>query len=181
MSKFAHLAGGLTAALLATCALAADPPHSGGHVAGAPHGGMPPRGFHAAPPSFHGQLPQGSWRAGSPRYEQGRPGHDLSVFNGRRYSGFTAADRSQWQTGAWRHEYHNGHMGWWWVVGSFWFFYPAPIYPYPTYVGPDYYYDYYGLYPQPAYYWYYCEDPPGYYPAVQACNVEWEPVPPQGP
>jgi len=70
-------------------------------------------------------------------------------------------------------------MGWWWVVGDLWYFYPEPIYPYPDYVGPDYYYDYYQYY-SPPYYWYYCEDPPGYYPDVQECNEDWEAVPPEG-
>lgn len=59
-----------------------------------------------------------------------------------------------------------------------WFFYPQPIYPYPLYVGPSSYYDYYGTYGPPSYYWYYCEDPPGYYPYVPRCNLPWEPVPP---
>ena len=169
------------AALVAAASPAAGlPAHLGG---GGARVGMPPRGFHAAPPSFHGSLaPSHAAPApGAPRYELGRPGHDLGAFNGRRYSAFSAGDRAAWRGGGWRHEYHNGHLGWWWVVGDSWFFYPAPIYPYPDYVGPDYYYNYYDYYPAPSYYWYYCADPPGYYPQVQSCNVEWEQVPPQEP
>jgi hypothetical protein len=142
---------------------------------------MPPHGFRSAPRDFRGPLPQAGVRPGAPRYELGRPGHDLGVFNNHRFSQFNGGDRESWRGGAWRHERHNGHLGWWWVIGDLWFFYPAPIYPYPTYIGPDYWYDYYGNYPSPPYYWYYCEDPPGYYPQVQHCNVDWEPVPPQAP
>jgi hypothetical protein len=108
----------------------------------------------------------------------GRPGHDLGAFRGHSFRQFSPTERDAWTRGGWRHVNHNGYLGWWWVVGDDWFFYPAPIYPYPLYVGPDYYYDYYSYYPAPAYYWYYCEDPPGYYPAVQDCNVPWQPVPP---
>lgn len=173
----AALVGGLA---LAASALAADPPQ--GH-AGSPRGtvggGMPPRGFHGAPSGYHGALPRGGPGPGASRYQLGRPGHDLGAFNGRGFSRFTGQDREQWRGGGWRHEYHNGHLGWWWVVGGLWYFYPEPIFPYPTYVGPDYYYDYYNYYSQPSYYWYYCEDPPGYYPDVQQCNGEWEPVPPE--
>src|SRR5581483_7164787 len=152
---------------------------AGGHAGGFFHGGaMPPHGFHGAPPTFHGALPSGVPH-GSPRYQLGHSGHDLGVFNGRRFGQFSRSDRANWTGGGWRHDWHNGHLGWWWVVGDLWYFYPAPIYPYPTYVGPDYYYDYYNYYPSPSYYWYYCEDPPGYYPDVQECNGDWEPVPPQ--
>ena len=33
----------------------------------------------------------------------------------------------------------------------------------------------------PSAYWYYCMDPKGYYPEVQRCNVEWQPVAPKPP
>jgi hypothetical protein len=32
----------------------------------------------------------------------------------------------------------------------------------------------------PGSYWYYCQNPAGYYPYVQQCNGAWQPVPPQG-
>jgi len=38
--------------------------------------------------------------------------------------------------------------------------------------------------PPPEQFWYYCGDPDGYYPYVQSCNREWQPVPvtpPGGP
>jgi len=173
MSRLSRVAAGVIAAVgcfFAVSAFAADPPHGAG--------GMPPRGFHAAPPSFHGSLPLGGRAPGTPRYSLGGPGRDLGAFNQHGFSRFTPGERNLWEHGAWRHENHNGYLGWWWVVGDNWFFYPGPIFPYPLYVGPDYYYDYYNYYPSPENYWYYCEDPPGYYPNVQECSGPWEPVPP---
>jgi hypothetical protein len=39
--------------------------------------------------------------------------------------------------------------------------------------------------PPPEQYWYYCSNPDGYYPYVQSCNGDWQPVPvtppPNGP
>lgn len=31
----------------------------------------------------------------------------------------------------------------------------------------------------PSSYWYYCADPPGYYPEVKECQGDWQPVPPR--
>ncbi len=137
---------------------------------------MPQRGFRNAPPNFRGNLP----RAGrvTPRPGAVRPGRDFGTFRGRGFARFTDGDRLAWRGGGWRHVIHNGHLGWWWVAGGGWYFYPSPIYPYPTYIGPTGYYDYYSQYGAPDYYWYYCEDPAGYYPYVQQCNGPWEPVPP---
>ena len=64
---------------------------------------------------------------------------------------------------------HGGH-------GGALFFYSVPIYPYP-----DSYYDMAPpLYevPQVPGYWYYCDDPPGYYPYVEECHRHWNTVAP---
>ena len=37
-----------------------------------------------------------------------------------------------WRGGAWRHAWFNGRYGWWWLVGGAWYFYTAPVYPYPV-------------------------------------------------
>jgi hypothetical protein len=142
---------------------------------------MPPHGFGGAPPSFHGELPHGHLPPDGRHYELGGHGHDLGHFNGQPFHGFNHGDHQAWRGGGWRHEWHDGHLGWWWVVGDGWYFYPEPIFPYPDYVGANYWYDYYQDYPPPAHYWYYCEYPPGYYPDVQSCGQDWEPVPPEGP
>lgn len=177
MSKLSLLVAGAAVVLNATLAFQASADDQGGRGGGS-RGGMPPHGFHGAPPSFGGALPRGGATPAPGRFSVGRPGHDLGVFNGRDFAHFSPQDRSLWQGGAWRHVMHNGYLGWWWVIGDSWFYYPAPIYPYPLYVGPEYYYDYYSYYPAPSYYWYHCEDPLGYYPNVQMCNVPWEAVPP---
>lgn len=36
-----------------------------------------------------------------------------------------------WRRGHWEHGFHHGRDGWWWVVGPTWYFYAAPVYPYP--------------------------------------------------
>jgi len=65
-------------------------------------------------------------------------------------------------------------MSWWWVVDGFWYPYVTPIYPYPGFIS-DY------LMPLPAMlspdYWYYCTDPPGYYPEVSGCYEPWQLIP----
>jgi hypothetical protein len=153
-------------------------PHGGGFAAGL-HSAMPPHGFHTTPPGFHGSSPHtGFATGGAVHHGFGRPGHDLGVFHGQTFGHFTQTQRDAWQHGTWRHTWHNGHLGWWWYADDAWFFYPAPIYPYPTYIGPDYYYDYNDEYGAPVYYWYHCDDPAGYYPYIQQCNGPWEPVPP---
>jgi hypothetical protein len=89
---------------------------------------------------------------------------------------FHRYDFHTWQRGRWHREHHGGRLGWWWVVGPSWYFYPAPVYPYPNpYVPPVIV-----VSPTPEnepQYWYYCADPEGYYPYVEECAEEWQPVP----
>ena len=144
---------------------------------------MPPKGFHDVPPSFRNQIPR---RAPPPIASKGntsvhpigRPGHDLSTFRGHEFSHFTAPERAAWQGGRWHYAWHRGHRGWWWIIDDAWFFYPAPIYPYPPYIGSLDYYDYSEWFGTPDYYWYYCTNPEGYYPYVQECLGTWHAVPP---
>lgn len=177
MSKSTKPALGAALAAVSLLALAAVSPPALADDA-SPRSAMPSRGFHGVPPSFQGRLPSPRNAPGAGRFALGRPGHDLGLFMGHDYAHLSPADRILWQGGGWRHEMHDGYLGWWWVVGDSWFYYPSPIYPYPAYIGPQYYYDYYSYYPAPPYYWYHCEDPLGYYPSVQDCRGPWEPVPP---
>jgi hypothetical protein len=63
-----------------------------------------------------------------------------------------------------------------WVVDP-WYYPPPPVYYAPAPV--------YAPAPQPAYVapapqgqaWYYCDNPQGYYPYVQACSSGWRQVP----
>src|SRR5229473_637251 len=69
---------------------------------------------------------------------------------------------------------HGGGLDGSWGGGSGW---DAPYYDY----GHDYGYPDYGSsgYSQPhaSQYWYYCQNPSGYYPYVQQCSTNWQPVP----
>lgn len=99
------------------------------------------------------------------------------------------------QRGGW---YRAGwHGGFWgprvYIGGPFW--YPGPYaYPYPVYAPPLYAAPVYGppvveeplqppayVEPRSAAYWYYCQDPPGYYPYVASCAGGWQQVAPQPP
>lgn len=101
-------------------------------------------------------------------------------FHGRDYRHFTPHERREWNGGAWRHQWHDGRFAWWWVLGNSWYFYPAPIYPYPTYVPPAVIVQQPPPVPAglpPAHYWYFCDNPQGYYPYVASCGVPWRAVP----
>jgi len=129
----------------------------------------PSRDFHGAPRDFRGS------RSGPHDSSQSGASHQFNGFHGHDFDHFTSSERESWRHGNWHHGHHHGHFGWWFIVDNFWFFYDAPIYPYPLYV--SYYYDdaYYG---DRDYYWYWCDDPRGYYPYVQECYGPWIPVSP---
>jgi hypothetical protein len=96
---------------------------------------------------------------------------------------FNDHDMARWRGGHWHHGYHDGRLGWWWVVGSLWFFYPQwvagypnPYTPPPTVIvqptapaAPST--------PPPTQYWYYCDASRTYYPYVQTCPGGWRMVP----
>lgn len=110
----------------------------------------------------------GHWEHGSDHWDHGG-GH--WEHGGGHWAGGIGA----WHGGAWRHGWHNGRFGWWWIVPGWadWYYYDAPIYPAPDpYLPP-------GVAAGPTPYWYYCANPPGYYPYVQQCGAPWQPVPPQ--
>jgi hypothetical protein len=106
-------------------------------------------------------------------------GHEHD-YHGQDYHHFGLEDRARWQGGQWRHDWHDGRFAWWWTVDGLWYFYPVPIYPYPTYVPPAIVVQQAPPVPSgqpPAQYWYYCDNPAGYYPYVASCNSGWRPVP----
>jgi hypothetical protein len=111
----------------------------------------PGRAHRGAPPQWHGNIA---------RFHE----HDWSV----------------WRGGRWTHARHGGRLGWWWIVGPTWYFYPEPMYPYPSpwqpseviITGPG------GVVPMPpTQYWYYCEASRTYYPYVSVCPGGWQQVP----
>ena len=107
----------------------------------------------------------------------GHPGYD---FHGRDFRGFSPREMGVWRGGRWVHGWHDGRFAWWWTAGGGWYFYPAPIYPYPTYVPPAIIVQQPPPVPTglpPAQFWYYCDNPQGYYPYVAACSGPWRQVP----
>jgi hypothetical protein len=101
-------------------------------------------------------------------------------FHGRDFARFSPREREIWERGHWVHGSHGGRFGWWFVVNGLWYFYPVPVYPYPVYVPPAIVERQapptpVGLPPAP--YWYFCDDPKGYFPYVAACKVPWIAVP----
>lgn len=85
---------------------------------------------------------------------------------------FHEHDMARWHEGHWHHGLHGGHSGWWWVIDGGWYYYPEPVYPYPNpYIPPSVVIQQ----PAPAQYWY-CSNPPGYYPYVPQCMTQWQPV-----
>jgi hypothetical protein len=114
------------------------------------------------PVAQHRPPSHGPWRGDIHRFHE----HDWGV----------------WRGGHWTHGPHNGRLGWWWVTGGLWYFYPAPVYPYPSpwepppveLVSPPA-----GSAPPPppTQYWYYCAASQSYYPYVATCPGGWQQVP----
>jgi len=91
---------------------------------------------------------------------------------------FDDNDFDRWSGGRWLQGAHGGRSGWWWIVGDGWYFYPAPVYPYPDPYVPSAVVSA----PSPAagatpYAWYYCPGPSGYYPYVPECAAPWQKIP----
>lgn len=117
------------------------------------------------------------WAINAPPALAQRHGYD---FHGRDFGHFTPDEHHAWVGGHWEHSWHEGRYAWWWIVDGFWYFYPVPIYPYPTYVPPAIIVQQPPPVPSglpPAQYWYYCDNPQGYYPYVASCNTPWRQVP----
>jgi len=95
---------------------------------GQPPGGHPaPQGRPARPV---GAAPQARVGADA-RFAHGPiVAHD---FGGHAYRG-----RLAWEGGRWRHEMHDGRMGWWWDVGGVWYFYPERMDGPPAYISEDF-------------------------------------------
>ena len=149
-------------------------PHGGGF----PHGGGGPAGGGAMPSRAgenggRGAMPSGA-RGGPSGFH---PQATQMEFHGRSFSSLNGDERTHWQTGEWRHLLHNGVFGWWWFLDDDWFFYPDAIYPYPTYISPLLTVQETPETAPNTPYWYYCANPPGYYPYVEACPVGWQTVP----
>ena len=158
------------------------------HLVGHPHAAVPHVAVHVGPvhaavrPAFHPAFRAGV-RGGPARgfAHFGRPGFrplHAAIIGHVGFAHFSPAERLAWTHGRWYHRFWHGRYGWWWYAGGAWFWYNAPVYPYPTDVS-DYYYEE-PDYNEPAANWYYCYNPPGYYPYVSSCYGPWQPVPAEG-
>ena len=165
----------------------------------------PPPSSH--PPAAHapsGRPPgPGFARRGNPAGYHGGPRHD---FRGRDFHQLSPGEQAEWQHGRWHHNWHGHRLGWWWDAGGFWYFYPAPLYPYPDMIAsddvepapeaadqagqdqdqPDEDQDQapqgaQDAGPAPMGSWYYCPASKSYYPYVHDCAGGWQEVPAKPP
>jgi hypothetical protein len=113
---------------------------------------------------------------GSTAYVDARPGH------GGRHGGFHRGGHGGFRGGGSGHRHFVPHHK---------FGHKHRVYPYfhggiffdvsPLWLAPAPYVDVTPAPPPPpAPVWYYCTDPPGYYPTVAECTVPWTPVAPSG-
>lgn len=93
-----------------------------------------------------------------------------------RHPGFSA---HIWLRGYWHRGWRGPRFGWWWVVGPSWYYYSAPVYPYPDPYVPPTIVQTTPAKPGPApeQYWYYCAPAKKYYPYVSECPGGWQKVP----
>lgn len=124
--------------------------------------------------------------------------HDDGHWHGREIHRFEERDVHIWRGGHWRHGYHGGRLGWWWIAGGVWYFYPQPVYPYPdpytppvmvinqqppVVVAPQTVAPATAPAPvqpqQSIQTYYYCDSAKGYYPYVPSCPEGWRTVPAQ--
>jgi hypothetical protein len=132
--------------------------------------------------NWHRGWGSGGWHGGN---WHGGNWHGGGWYGGRWYGG-------RWYPGGWYGPWCCASSGWWGPNVSFnfgtWGFYgyPYPVYAAPAYVAPVY------VAPPPVtviqqpaappppvrqQFWYYCDNPRGYYPYVAACSAGWRQVP----
>ena len=102
-----------------------------------------------------------------------------SAWHNRDIRHFEKHDRAVWHGGVWRHGRYGGRLGWWWIVGPTWYYYPRPIYP-----APDPYIPPVTTIQSPApqvQNWYYCEASKEYYPYTSSCPGGWKTIPANPP
>lgn len=116
-------------------------------------------------------------------------------FRGHDVRRFDEHELRHWRGGFWRNSCYGGRCGWWWASSGQWYFYDRPVYPYPLLVSgivvaaPVVVAPPMVMPAQPApliarpapRHWYYCDNPPGYFPVVQSCSVPFREVAPPPP
>lgn len=144
---------------------------------------------------------------GRERHEEAREHREVMrerhEFRERDVRRFDAIELGHWRGGEWRNSCFGGRCGWWWFAGGQWYFYERPVYPYPLVVSeftfvepvpaPVYVAPAPPVYvappppppvrlspaplPPPPQMYYYCDNPPGYYPTVPSCPTGFRQVP----
>jgi hypothetical protein len=127
-------------------------------------------------------------------HRDGRHGERGLAWHGGEMRHFNEHELRLWRGGRWLHARHDGRLGYWWIVGGVWYFYPQPVYPFPDPYVPPMVVEQPPVMvaPQPpvvvqqqppvtaapqAQNWYYCEDSKTYYPYVNTCASGWKQVP----
>lgn len=121
----------------------------------------------------HAREQRGEWHSGQRGERFGERHGEWHGDIGR----FHERDLERWRGGRWYDGRHDGRLGWWWIVGGVWYFYPGRVDPYPDPYQPPL--NIAPLPPAAPMYWYYCDDPAGYYPYVPECRFNWRPQPAQ--
>ena len=100
--------------------------------------------------------------------------------DGHADSGWGHSDDHGGRGGHWNFGWHDGHLGWLWVVGGALLIYnvtrPAPVPQPPRVIVQTTPYATPPAAPATAY-WYFCPSSGSYYPYVQTCPDGWETVP----
>ena len=159
MSRFAFaLVAVLAIAIAGDAAWAQRGGPSGGGGARPPSAGAPGGGWHGRPPGsgWHGARPGAGWRGGGwyGGWRGGWYGPGVGIYLGG-----------------------PAYWGGWWPYA---YSYTPYSYPYlgnvptdpPVYIEQN-------VPPAPTGYWYYCQEPAGYYPYVRECGKAWITVVPQ--
>lgn len=155
----------------------------GGRGTGGQGGQFGGRGGQGTGGQGTGRHAPGRWYPkGAPTWQQFQHNQSGVRVHPRRYQGtvFPTPNKwrgdigrfsyDRWHGGKWRHDWHNGRLGWWWVIGPSWYFYNAPVYPYPDSYTPP------GEMPG---WWYWCDEFQDYYPYVTYCPGGWDRVLPR--
>ena len=125
--------------------------------------------------------------------EEHRAGwHDVGgVHHGGWHGDFHPHDIDRWHGGHWYHGVWGDRLGWYWIIGSTYYYYPTPVYPYPDPYIPSEVMVQQTVpsvpvatpapapapAPQTSAVWYYCEASKTYYPYVKECPAGWKTVP----
>lgn len=96
-------------------------------------------------------------------------------YGGYGYTGYGYGGRGYWGPRYWGPRVWWGPSVWWWGAPYYYSAPPVVVQQPPVYVQPT-------EPPEEPKYWYYCQNPQGYYPYIQQCPKGWmKVVPPATP